>query len=165
MSNTYDRNLLSDIPLEPINSLLQKARSDLRALSTDVPAKVSMALDLRLELRIALLRALEISTLRKSNPESLKMPWIQMGGLIDHIKTQHSLGQPVPEAFSTKLQRRLASTMPPRPIVQLEFDEAYSHFKRLFQDGKEAMNVLKYSDPHSLLVRAPYQVVVGSVLT
>lgn len=80
------------------------------------------------------------------------MPWVQMKGLLEHIKKQHSLGKPVPEAFSTKLQRRLASTMPPRPMVQPSFEESYGHLKRLFQDGVDIMDILKYSEPQSLLV-------------
>ncbi|KAI1496275.1 Mak10 subunit, NatC N-terminal acetyltransferase-domain-containing protein [Biscogniauxia marginata] len=151
VTNTYDRTLLYDIPEAPITSLLQKARSDLRAISNDVPKDISAALDLRLELRIAFLRAIDLSGLRQANPDSLKMPWIQMRGLMEHIEKNHSLGKPVPESFSTKLQRRLASTMPPRPIVQLSFEECNGHFKRLFQDGIEVTDVLKYSEPQSLL--------------
>ncbi|KAI1139645.1 Mak10-domain-containing protein [Hypoxylon sp. FL0543] len=151
VTNTYDRDLLYDIPVASVNSLLQKARSDLRSISHDVPKDISMALDLRLELRIAFLRAIDLSALRKANPDSLKMPWVQMSGLVDHIKTQHSLGKPVSKAFSTKLQRRLASTMPPRPMVQPSFEESYGHFKRLFQDGIDIMDVLKYAEPQSLL--------------
>ncbi|KAI2615163.1 Mak10-domain-containing protein [Hypoxylon sp. NC1633] len=151
VTNTYDRYLLFDIPVQPINNFLRKARSDLRDLSNDVPKDISAALDLRLELRIAFLRAIDLSELRKANPDSLKTPWIQMSGLLEDIKKQHFLGKPVAEAFSTKLQRQLASTMPPRPIVQPSFDECYNHFKQLIQDGIDIMDVLKYSDPQSLL--------------
>jgi hypothetical protein len=45
--------------------------------------------------------------------------------------------------------------MPPRPIVQLSFEETYSHFKRLSIDGMEVTDVLKYTNPQSLLVRPP----------
>lgn len=117
----------------------------------DVDAEVAQALDFRLELRLAFLRAIELSELR-SNPESLKTPWIQMKAILEPIIKSHSLGIPVPECFSAKLQRRLASTMPPRPIVQLSFDEAGSHFKRLAVDGIEVADVLNYSDSQSLLV-------------
>lgn len=151
VTNTYDRNLLFDIPVGPINDLLQEARNELRAVSNDVEKDISTALDLRLELRIAFLRAIDLSGLRKANPDSLKMPWIQMSGLLEHIEKQHVLGKSVPEAFSTKLQRRLASTMPPRPIVQPSFEESYGHFKQFFQDGIEIMNILKYAEPQSLL--------------
>lgn len=118
----------------------------------DIPKEVSVALDLRLELRIAFLRAIDLISMRESNPESLKMPWIQMKGLMEHISKQHSLAKSVPAAFSTKLQRRLASTMPPRPIVQPSFEETFDHFKRMFQDGVDIIDILKYSDPQSLMV-------------
>lgn len=118
----------------------------------DIPKEVSVALDLRLELRIAFLRAIDLIRMRESNPESLKMPWIQMKGLMEHISKQHSLAKSVPEAFSTKLQRRLASTMPPRPIVQPSFEETFDHFKHMFQDGVDIIDILKYSDPQSLMV-------------
>ena len=131
--------------------MLQKARADLR-IASNIPKNVSLALDLRLELRVAFLRSMELYPLRKSNPESLKMPWIQMSGLMEHIKKQHGLARDVPEAFSTKLQRRLASTMPPRPIIQPSFDDTYTQFKQMFQDGRDVMDVLKYVDPQCLLV-------------
>ncbi|KAI1472102.1 Mak10-domain-containing protein [Daldinia caldariorum] len=151
VTHTYGRDLLLDITVGSVNNILQQARIDLRAASNEIAKDISAALDLRLELRIAFLRAIDLSSLRKSNPDSLKMPWIQMKGLLEHIKKQHSLGKPVPEAFSTKLQRRLASTMPPRPMVQPSFEESYDHFKQLFQDGVDIMDILKYSEPQSLL--------------
>lgn len=132
--------------------MIQDARSLVHEMRRDVGSEIAQALDFRLELRIAFLRAIELSELR-SNPESLKTPWLQMKGVLESISGSHSLGIPVPECFSVKLQRRLASTMPPRPIVQLAFDEAQSHFKRLAVDGIEVADVLKYSDSQSLLVR------------
>ncbi|KAI0137453.1 Mak10 subunit, NatC N-terminal acetyltransferase-domain-containing protein [Xylariales sp. AK1849] len=151
VTNTYDRNLLSDFPLADINDMLRTARTDLRAKGNQVSKEVLTALDLRLEFRVAFLRAMELVQLRKANPESLKTPWIMMNGLLEHLKKQHALGTPVPEAFSTKIQRRLASTMPPRPIVQLSFEDTYNHFKHMAEDGRETMNVLRYADPQSLL--------------
>ncbi|KAK7755068.1 N-alpha-acetyltransferase, non-catalitic subunit [Diatrype stigma] len=149
--NTYDRSLLAEIQEEPIFDLLQSARSDLRAIRNDVGEDITTALDLRLELRIAFLRAIDLMALRNANPDSLKTPWIEMQGLIGIISEQHSLGKPVPEAFSTKLQRHLASTMPPRPIVQTSFEESCRHFEQMFRDGIDITEVLKYSDPQSLL--------------
>ncbi|KAI0025853.1 Mak10-domain-containing protein [Xylariomycetidae sp. FL0641] len=151
VTNTYDRDLLRDIQVSDINRLLQSARTELRALSNDVPKDISLALDMRIELRMAFLRAIDLGMLLGVNVDTLKMPWIQMKGLMERIEEQNSLGKPVPEAFSTKLQRRLASTMPPRPIVRLSFEECSGHFKRLFQDGHDVSDVLKYSDTQSLL--------------
>lgn len=117
-----------------------------------IDSKVSMALDLRLELRTAFLRSIYLMTRRMANPDSLKMPWIQMKGLLSHFSKQHELATPVPAAFSTKLQRRLASTMPPRPIIQLSFDETVDHFIRMSQDGMDITDILRYSDTQSLMV-------------
>lgn len=115
------------------------------------PPEIVQALDFRLELRYALLRAMELTDLR-SHPESIKTPWIELKAVLEQIQASHRLGTPVPEAFSCKLQRRLASTMPPRPIVNIDFDDAYRGFQRLFEDGKELSDVLKYADSQSLLV-------------
>lgn len=87
-----------------------------------------------------------------NKPDVLQSPWAEMDRLWKLINESHSLGRPVPEAFSTKVQRKLASTMPPRPIVQLSFEETNSHFKRLILDGKEVTNVLDYKDSPTLLV-------------
>ncbi|KAI0162624.1 Mak10 subunit, NatC N-terminal acetyltransferase-domain-containing protein [Pestalotiopsis sp. NC0098] len=151
VTNTYDRDLLTNVSLDDINELLRNTRSELRSMSNRLSKEVREALDLRLEFRIAFLRAMELVGIARANPESLKTPWIMMSGVLEHLRKQHSLGTPVPEAFSTKMQRRLASTMPPRPIVQLTFEDTCDHFKRMAQDGKEAMNILIYSDPQSLM--------------
>lgn len=118
----------------------------------DLAPQIAQALDFRLELRYAFLRAIELSELR-SNPESLKTPWIQMKAVLDQLQKSHDKGAPIEECFSAKLQRRLASTMPPRPIVKLDFEEAHKHFVRLAVDGIEVADVLKYTDSQSLLVR------------
>lgn len=111
-----------------------------------------MALESRLQLRLRFLDAVDLSSIRNDTSQAPKLPWVQMKRLIDDIENQHVLGKPVPEAFSTKLQRRLASTMPPRPMVKLSFEECMTHFKRLVQNGNEVIDVLQYKDPQSLLV-------------
>jgi len=50
----------------------------------------------------------------------------------------HQLGKAVPGSFSTKIQRRLASTVPPRPIVEVDFREALEKLKQLCLDCEEA---------------------------
>lgn len=147
--------MLDNIDREKIRDVIYEARAILHKARPTLGNDIAQALDFRLELRLAFLRATELSELG-SNPQSLKTPWIQMGALLDSITKSHSLGIPVLEAFSTKLQRRLASTMPPRPIVQLSFEETYSNFKRLVTDGQEVTGMLEFSDSQSLLVRNPH---------
>ena len=154
MTNTYRRSLLDRISTEEIRDAIQSTRAMVHAMRNTWSAEMGLALDARLELRYAFLRAIELSELR-SNPEPLKTPWLQMKAIFDNIKKTHGLGIPVPDCFSTKLQRRIASAMPPRPIVQLSFEVASGHWQRLFDDGMEAIDVLKYTDPQTLLVRFP----------
>ncbi|KAL8397561.1 hypothetical protein RB594_004318 [Gaeumannomyces avenae] len=150
VSNQYNRSLLVDIDREEIREAIQEARALLHSMQSMFPPEIVQALDFRLELRYALLRAMELTDLR-SHPESIKTPWIELRAVLEQIKASHYLGTPVPDAFSSKLQRRLASTMPPRPIVNIDFEDAYPRFQRLFEDGKELSDVLKYTDSQSLL--------------
>lgn len=143
--------MLSNLDLYDIRDTLTAARKVAYDLRLSIPPELSQALDCRLEVRTALLRALELAD-RRSNPESLKLPWKQLQGVWGNVYKSHKYGVPVPEAFSTKVQRRLASTLPPRPIVHLKFEETHEHFKRLAADSIEAIDVLKYSDSQSLLV-------------
>lgn len=57
---------------------------------------------------------------------------------IQTLKNTHQLGQVVPGAFSTKMQRRLASTVPPRPIVEVDFKDALDKLQQLCADCEEA---------------------------
>ena len=113
---------------------------------------IHAALRSRLELRILFLDAIDLATNKIDIPQVLKDPWIRMRRLIDEIADQHQLAYQVPRAFSTKLQRRLTSTTPPRPMVSRSFDECITHFRRFFDNGSEVMDILQYKDPQCLLV-------------
>lgn len=152
VTNTYNRTLLENIDRYEIRDEIMEARKAIHDLRHTLSDEMADALGFRLELRTAFLRAIELTELR-SDPESLSLPWSQMQGVWEVINKTRHLGKPVPEAFSTKIQRRLASTMPPRPIVQLSPEETHEHFKKLIADGINVLNVLNYSDSQSLLVR------------
>ncbi|KAI0156424.1 Mak10-domain-containing protein [Xylariaceae sp. FL1272] len=151
VTNTYDRYFLYDIPSNDILDLLNNAWGELLAMRDAIGPEICANLACRIEFRIKFLLALEELVTRDINSESLAPLWIDMRTLVDDIEKRHELEKPVPEAFSTKLQRRLASTMPPRPMVDLSFEECIAHFKRFTQTGTEVMDVLNYKDPQSLL--------------
>ncbi|KAI6378073.1 hypothetical protein MCOR25_002319 [Pyricularia grisea] len=150
VTNTYNQSLLDNISREEIRDNIQDARSLVRRLQNVLTMDIIEALDYRLELRYAILRAIELTGLR-SNPDSIKMPWVELKAVLEQVNSSHYLGQPVPDAFSSKLQRRLASTMPPRPIVELEFSQAYEMWSAFVADGLEIIQVLNYHDPQTLL--------------
>jgi hypothetical protein len=88
-----------------------------------------------------------------AQPDLARQPWEAALALLPTIKATHHLARSVDESFSVKLQRKLASTVPPRPIVKLGFDNAFGHLHRLFKDGCELINVLSYTDSQCLQVR------------
>lgn len=66
-----------------------------------------------------------------------------------------ALGKSVPEAFSLKIQRKLASTVPPRPIVHISHEDALAHLKRLCQDAIDMQHMLDYHGPSNFKVNIP----------
>lgn len=59
-------------------------------------------------------------------------------------------GEPIPEAFSIKIQRRVASSVPPRPMVACERNEAFVFMQRLLQDTSAAFEILNVSNASDL---------------
>lgn len=152
VTNTYNRSLLESLSRSDICEEIVAARQVLRDTHYTDTSELAQALDFRLQFRIAFLRAIELSELR-TDPTSLAVPWAEMQVVWGKISQTRHLGSAVPEAFSTKIQRRLASTMPPRPIVQPSADETQRHFEKLIEDGMSVLEVLNYADSQSLLVR------------
>lgn len=58
----------------------------------------------------------------------------------------------MPDAFSLKIQRKLASTVPPRPMVNITSDDALAHLKRLCQDAIDMQQMLDYTGPSNFKV-------------
>lgn len=71
------------------------------------------------------------------------------------IEKSMPLGKPVPEAFSLKIQRRLASTVPPRPMVHVSAADAIAHMTRFCQDAVDVQQILEYRGPYNLQVCFP----------
>jgi hypothetical protein len=98
----------------------------------------------RLELRIDLLQALDLDLPLGGTTYS----WPPVLKIIDSLKSTHQLGRLVPGAFSPKMQRRLASTVPPRPIVELDFKDALEKLQQMASDCNEATRFISLkTDP------------------
>lgn len=72
--------------------------------------------------------------------------------LLARVEETHKLGKPVAEAFSTSVQRKLASQVPPRPIVEISFEDAISSLKKLCVEGKDMLKIIKYQGSTNLVV-------------
>lgn len=107
-------------------------------LSSSLPHTTNLALrdalTTRLTFRKAFLLALDLD-----RPLPVLAPsWNPVLELLPLLKTTQQLGTPVPGSFSTKIQRRLASTVPPRPVVELAFTDAFDRLKQLCLDCQAA---------------------------
>lgn len=110
------------------------------------------ALLVRLNWRLTFLSAAECPE-HMQEPSIARKHWEKGLELLPRIRETHGLGKPVEEAFSAKLQKKMASTVPLRPIVKIEFEDAFGHLSRLFKDGLELIDVLDYTDSQCLQVR------------
>lgn len=120
------------------------------AAANDISAEIKQALLQRLKMRVAFLTT--VLAVDERVAPIIKSAWEVLSNTLPSIRDSHELGKPVPESFSVKLQRKLASTVPPRPIVETSFGDAYDHFSRLCRDGNLAAEILDYKDSHSLMV-------------
>lgn len=94
---------------------------------------------IRLRLRKALLNA----TSNQSTLEKVRQDLREAQSELENLRRTRHLAEAKHEAFDEKVQRRLASTVPPRPVVKLGFDEAHAQLKQLVADSLKAIEVIK----------------------
>lgn len=81
-----------------------------------------------------------------------KEPFLACLPQFDDMAKSTTLGAQVPDSFSWKIQRKLASTVPPRPMVNINFDDALAHLRRLCQDAIDLQEVIGYRGPYNFKV-------------
>lgn len=144
VSQLYNRTLLSYFDPSHFYRLLDQAVSWLDE-QNQMDKKLRDAIRARLQFRYDLLAALDqdLDILETRSTESFS----QCLSHLTCIKESHPLGKPVPEAFSLKIQRKLASTVPPRPIVNISHEDALAHLQRLCKDAIDMQQMLDYRGP------------------
>lgn len=127
---------------------LQSARTNLSTLSLapDLEAAIAARLDLRLSF---------LSMLQSCADASMPDP-VRVGNhrsIIELVQASSHLGKAATsEVFTLKIQRRLASSVPPRPMVVINHQESFKFLARLFTDSINAFELLKVSCSADLLV-------------
>ncbi len=71
--------------------------------------------------------------------------------LLTEIKRSTAIGRRVEESFSMKVQRTLASSVPPRPMVTIKFDDAISHLERLCNDAMDVYQIYDVNGNQNVL--------------
>ncbi|KAF2199983.1 amino-acid N-acetyltransferas-like protein subunit Mak10 [Delitschia confertaspora ATCC 74209] len=134
-THTYNRVLFpqvgADVFVGELEDVIQNVQECAEEYITD---DLKKAMLVRLEFRKNFLAALDL----ECPLDQLNKHWPLMQSNLVAINVTHQLGKPVEGSFSTKIQRRLASTVPPRPIVVLEFKDAFEKLKQLCADCEEA---------------------------
>ncbi|APA05992.1 hypothetical protein sscle_01g007620 [Sclerotinia sclerotiorum 1980 UF-70] len=146
-THTFHRNLLEGIEHSEILGFL-KETMELVLRTDNIPDDIKEALKVRLSFRHAFLEAVDIADSR--SPDA-KVFWRETLSFIPELRLSSKLAKSVPQSFSVKLQRKLASTVPPRPIVVVGQENAYEHLERMCKDGENAVDILDYADSHSLM--------------
>ena len=149
VTQLYNRTLLSQFDTAHFVKLIDQAISWIDEQEDTIDGKLRDAIKSRLSLRRSLLHALD-------EDEDIKTKLTEhFTTCLPHVSSlseSGSLGKRIPEAFSEKIQRKLASTVPPRPIVRISFEDALAHLKRLCQDAIDLREVLDYRGPHNFRV-------------
>ncbi|KAI9840780.1 MAG: hypothetical protein M1837_001310 [Sclerophora amabilis] len=148
VSHLFNRNLLASASELDLLALLDQALEWLNTTS-DLSQSVKKSLEYRLNFRRKFLLVVaakleDVKTLSASR-------WEDCANILPTIKESHRCGRVVEDSFSVRIQRKLASTVPPRPIVHLDFDDAIEHLVKLCQDGKDLVRVFDYCGGNSLM--------------
>ena len=142
MSNLYNRKLLSDFDTSAIESLVDQAIALIENYPDTLADHLREAIICRLKFRKAFLGAVKLAG-KSLKPEHLGFWKIGLKYLPDLLCSSGS-GIEVPTCFSAKkIQRRLASTVPPRPLIRICFKDAHDFLKRLFEDAIDVGRILE----------------------
>ncbi|PLB48941.1 putative amino-acid N-acetyltransferase subunit Mak10 [Aspergillus steynii IBT 23096] len=150
VAQLYNRNLLSGFDTHYFLNLLDRAISWINEQESEVDETLREAINCRLTFRRDFLLGLaqDIDILETRSTDHFASCLSKLDPLANTI----SLGKPVPEAFSWKIQRKLASTVPPRPMVKTNADDALAHLKRLCQDAIDLLGLLDCRGPYNFKV-------------
>jgi len=151
VTHTYTRSLLEEVKDQPVLDFL---KDTIQSLSSETyqTSEIWQAVLQRLHFRIAFLETVAEASADTRDASAISPLWDRLIETLPTIKDSIDIGKPVPESFSAKLQRKLASTVPPRPMVQTSFETAFQNLEQLCRDGKDLVQVLEYHDSHSLMV-------------
>ncbi|EZF34210.1 hypothetical protein H109_03102 [Trichophyton interdigitale MR816] len=136
----YNRKLLSSVKIEEIIVVLDDAMRWLNHDAEPIDETLRAALLDRLSFRRHILEYLSLDLVLTQSRSTRSLA--STLGRIDLIQKSLHLGKPVEDAFSGKIQRRLASTVPPRPIIKIEPQDAISYLKRFCQDAIDLQEIL-----------------------
>ena len=149
MVSLYHRKLLDGFDLADVYTEIEEATRYISEETESMDVSVRDALLNRLRLRKTLLSAVQPDGILD---HKRAWPWERCLEIIPTLSRTHKLGVSSEDSFSIKIQRKLASSVPPRPIVKISFDETLARLSAVCQNGKDAYQVLDSQSGTCLLV-------------
>ncbi|PYI36932.1 Mak10-domain-containing protein [Aspergillus indologenus CBS 114.80] len=150
VTQLYNRTLLSQFDSKHFHDLLDNAIRWVDEHTDMLSEKVAEAIRARLLFRREFLWGLEQDVEVIETRSTAQ--FLSCLSHLDFLGKSAVLGKEVPESFSCKIQRKLASTVPPRPMVKISFEDALAHLRRLCQDAVDLLEILDYRGPYNLKV-------------
>jgi N-alpha-acetyltransferase 35, NatC auxiliary subunit len=126
VTHLFGRELLPKLGSNEAGQLLDQILEFVTA--SDLPDDIREALEQRVLFRRAYLAALADDA----------TAWPTLLPMLNVINGTHGLGKPITDAFSDKVQRQLATSTPPRPMLQISWDNACKKWRKVIEDLIEA---------------------------
>jgi N-alpha-acetyltransferase 35, NatC auxiliary subunit len=142
-------SLFDDISASEFIKLLTEA---LEIVETEIGKQTSQSLEgikARLEFR---LKFLEIVSGTISSTKARRSALENCINMLPTITATMNLGKELPQAFSTRIQRKLSTQVPPRPMVTIDPKEAETSLKTLLFNLLEIECIYEYNSPHEIMV-------------
>lgn len=149
VASLYHRKLLDDFEMADIAANIEDAMVLVTKDTESKNRSFRDALLNRLELRKILLSAVQLDGNLDHQRARL---WERCLELLPLLSQTNSLGVPLENAFSIKIQRKLASSVPPRPIIRISFDEALARLTGICQNGRDAYQIFGHQAGTRLMV-------------
>ena len=137
-TNNFNRDLLTTISVQQCNDALAEA-ADWVKKESGMGESLQNALQCRLDCRQDMLAFFEVVAPLDEQPAF----WSKGRDVLQCVEETHEYGIPQPNVFSSKLQRKLASTVPPRPVKDLPFAEACATIRQLLDDNEYLVQLEK----------------------
>ncbi|CCX30815.1 Similar to N-alpha-acetyltransferase 35, NatC auxiliary subunit; acc. no. Q7T322 [Pyronema omphalodes CBS 100304] len=148
VGQTYGLPMLQAVSYKDMDNLLAESLVWLSTNKDKFTSEIYLAIRNRILLRKALLSNFQRDSDWKKNPEP---QWEGCLAFIEAIEKDHTLAKEVPEAWSMSIQRKLASSVPPRPLVDLPFSEAISTVRKLCTETHDIYKLLDYAGASNVM--------------
>ena len=136
--------------LVPHKRVLADLDGALAWLADQGESDVYAALQKRVQLRRGLLSAFALDG--EAYLMGAEAGWDETLALVGEVERSHALAKDVPEAWSMSVQRKLGSSVPPRPVVENSFEDAAATLKQLCKQTKDIERIMEYRGATEVLV-------------